>query len=112
MAATDLTPGAWPITIVQGDDLPEHTFTVRADGVAVSLSRSLAQVRKDKLATSTVLMTITTSEAGGDVTLGGDTVDLPPGVYWWDLETESTELGVRTVLGDTFRVIAGVSVDA
>ena len=103
MSGARLAPKAWPIEVVQGDTWPVETFTLRVAGTPVTLTDADAAVRRTPAADPS--LTLTATFTGGVATVGGNVVTIAPGEYVWSLRTVSTELGTRTIVGGTVKVL-------
>jgi hypothetical protein len=110
MASSNLTPADFPWTCTRGDHTVAVGFTLARDGSPWAVDSAIAQVRAERLRTSTKLLDLTTSIAGAVVTVGdGDSLaSVASGVYYWDLQV--TDNGdILTICGGTFEVLEDVS---
>lgn len=111
----DLSPGVWPIVRSRGDGFTPTAFSVEVDDIPVVVTGALAQVRRRRDRTSTLIFTPTIDLSGNVVTVG-DYETLEPiaaGSYWWDLQVWD---GVRwaadrplTLVGGPFRLVEDVT---
>lgn len=116
MAGTDLQPVDWPVRCTQGDILPVESVAVAREvgGVetAATLTSAVAQVRETRDRSSTLVLDLSASVSGDDVSWGGVSVPLEPGTWWWDLHVVGTVGAVTlnlTILGGSFRIDRDVS---
>jgi hypothetical protein len=110
MASSNLSPADFPWTCTRGDDTVAVNFTLARDGSPWTVDSALAQVRAERLRTSTLIFTLTTSVSGAVVTVGnGDSLAaVASGVYYWDLQvTDNSD--VLTLVSGTFEVLEDVS---
>lgn len=111
----DLSPGVWPIVRSRGDGFTPTAFSVEVDDIPVAVTGALAQVRRRRDRTSTLIFTPTIDLSGNVVTVG-DYETLEPiaaGSYWWDLQvwdgTRWTADRPLTLVGGSFRLVEDVT---
>lgn len=94
MAGTQVGPVSWPVVCTQGDTLPVETRSVArvVAGVstAATLTSAVAQVRQRRDRDSTLVVDLSASVSGDEVSWGGVAVPLTPGSWWWDLQVTGT----------------------
>jgi hypothetical protein len=103
----NLEPGEWHFTRTRGDVMRPTRFAVEIDGEPATTSL-LAQVRKKQRHTSDLVLDLEPAASGDYIDVPGTdvTIDVDPGVYFWDLEVDGL-----TVLAGTFRVHPDVSTE-
>jgi hypothetical protein len=100
----DLTPGRWNFTRTRGDRMRGTSFAVVIDG-SPTVADPIAQVRVARSRTSELKLDLEATVDGANIVVGDDIdLDVPAGVYWWDLQVDSL-----TVVGGTFQVLDDVS---
>lgn len=104
----DLSPGRWDITRTQGDTNVQTSFTLVKDGAPWAPDEVSAQVRVRRDRGSQLVLDLEPDVAVNVVTLGGVPLEVPSGVYWWDLEVVDDD-GVLTVLAGRFQVVPDVT---
>lgn len=117
MPTDDLTPGSWVVTRTAGDADVATNFTVEVDGVPLTITAALSQVRERRNRESTLVLERTCSYAANVVTVGdGDTIPNTPGSWWWDLQVEGTvdgdAFGPQTIVSAPFEILRDVSESA
>lgn len=108
MAGSNQQPAKWPISVTRGDTLIVTDFQLERDGVAWEVDSAIAQVRTGRSRTSPVVIELTATVAGSVVSLGGDVIDVDPGVFFFDLEVTVSDDRL-TIIADTFQVLDDVS---
>jgi hypothetical protein len=112
MAGSDLSPANWPIVRTRGDSMVAEEFTLTIDGLALTPTSAIAQVRESHSRSSTLVLDLSCDLAANVVTVGdGDDLDdVTPGVYWWDLQVTNASYPVGlTLIAGTFQVLDDVS---
>ncbi len=106
----NLAPGRWDVTRTVGDTDVPVLFTLEWDGVPVTITSAVAQVRVKRDRTSTEVYERTCDVvAVGEVRVGdGDVIPDEPGSWWWDLQV-SGSVGATAVdltfLAGTFVIL-------
>ena len=112
MAGSDLTPANWPIVRTRGDSMIPEEFTLTIDGIALTPTSAVAQVRAGRSRSDTLILELGCDLSSNTVTVGDgnslDTIDV--GLYWWDLQIINAAYpsGLTLVAG-SFRVLDDVS---